>query len=209
MFKKTAAALLLASGLIASGAQAATYSNIPVIASSELLSPFVTTLGETFTAPTATLQDFSFLLGNLTTVGSGNASFVIASWNKNDTIGTTLYSSTISIDSSGLGVSSVGVSGLNLTLKANSEYIAYLTVNGVKNAISNANLLDGLGGGSIGTGMYTSGLFGSAYVPVASNLAYTANFAGAVAAVPEPATYGMLLAGLAMTAGFAARRRRG
>jgi hypothetical protein len=207
MFKKTAAALLLTSGLIASGAQAATYSNIPVIAGSELLSPKVTTLGETFIAPTATLQDFSFLMSDLLTVGSGNASFVIASWNKDDTIGNKLYSSTINVDSSGFGVSSVGVSGLNLTLTAGSEYVAYLTVNGVKNAISNAYLLDGLGG-SIGTGLYFGNASGTNSTSLV-NLAYTANFAGAVAAVPEPATYGMLLAGLAMTAGFAARRRRG
>jgi len=206
MFKKTAAALLLTSGLIAS-AQAATYSNIPVITGSELLSPKVTTLGETFIAPTATLQDFSFLMSDLLTVGSGNASFVIASWNKDDTIGNKLYSSTINVDSSGFGVSSVGVSGLNLTLTAGSEYVAYLTVNGVKNAISNAYLLDGLGG-SIGTGLYFGNASGTNSTSLV-NLAYTANFAGAVAAVPEPATYGMLLAGLAMTAGFAARRRRG
>lgn len=209
MFKKTATALLFASALLASGAQAATYQNIPVpLSDSNVVSPFVTSLGETFLAPTATLQDFSFLLDNFATSGSGKANFVIASWNKNDTVGTTLYSSTISIDGSGVGVSSVGVSGLNLSLKAGSEYVAYLTIDGVKNSINNASLVNGLGYGPIGTGLYSNTFLGDYYNPVL-NLAYTANFGAGVTAVPEPATYGMLLAGLAMTAGFAARRRRG
>lgn len=203
-FKKAAAALVIASGLLGT-AQAATYQNTSFGYSGPLGPNQATSLGETFVAPEATLQDFSFYLSDLLSSSSGKATLVIAAWNSNDTVGKTLYSSAVSFTKSGFGNSPVGVSNIDLGLTVGSEYVAYLTVDGVSKAINNGFVVGGSDGGSIGTGLYGDSAFGSAYLPK-SDLEYTARF---TSAVPEPESYAMLLAGLVMTAGVAARRRRG
>lgn len=170
-------------------------------------SPDTTSYGEFFTAPGGFLKSFTFqaLSGN-----SGNVDLTIAAWDGSKAVGPALYTSA-PISYNG-GSQYLGANGINLALTAGTNYIAYLTVAGVSSpmanvAIAGSNSDGGLGGGfrflnSGGTDPLTLNDSWSSWgVPA---MAYTATFA---AAVPEPETYGMLLAGLALV-GMLARRKR-
>jgi len=201
---KAAAVIAIASGLWAAGAQAASYQNSASGYWGPLDPNEATSVGETFIAPETTLQDFSFYLSDAVSASSGNAKLVIAAWNANDTLGATLYSSTVSFTKAGLGNSAVGVSNIGLSLTVGSEYVAYLDVDGVSSPIKGGIVVGGKDNATVGTGFYADSELGGTYLP-RQNLEFTARF---TSAVPEPTSYVMLLAGLAMTAGLAVRRRR-
>ncbi len=169
--------------------------------------PNTTSYGEFFMAPGGVLSTFSFKADS---GGSGNVLFVVANWDGSKAVGPALYTS--APISYGGGPQILGATGINLSLTTGNNYIAYLTVAGVNSPVSNVNIAGsttngGLGGAfrylnSSGADPLTQSKAWSDYV--VSDMAYTATFA---AAVPEPETYAMLLAGLALT-GVAVRRRR-
>ncbi len=207
--KKIHFAKLLLSTLIVSAsmhAHATTYSNVGLSPTSIRYfgTEWVSTYGESFTSPGGILEDFTFyaLSGK-----SGYAALTIAAWDGNKAIGPALYKS--SPISYGGGTQAIGATGINLALQENTSYIAYLTVIGVTSPIPTATFQASSNNG---------GLPGKFFFPAANtdplltnqpwalsniNMAYTANI---TAAVPEPETYGMLLAGLGLI-GFAVRRK--
>lgn len=189
-------------------AQATTYSNVGTIgtAISSLGAPDTTSYGETFTSLGGVLQDFTFYA---TSGARGNVGLTIAAWDGSKAIGPALYTSSPIAYTGGSQL--LGANGINLTLEANANYIAYLTVVGITNPISSVTMLGSTGdGGLAGNFVYLNSggknpldlnqAWDTYYV---SNLTYTANI---TAAVPEPETYGMLLAGLGLL-GFVARRK--
>ncbi|MGK5077269.1 PEP-CTERM sorting domain-containing protein [Janthinobacterium sp. HLX7-2] len=188
-------------------AQATTYSNVGTIGNgiNSLGAPDTTSYGETFTSLGGVLQDFTFYANS---GASGNVGLTIAAWDGSKAIGPALYTSS-PIAYAG-GIQTLGANGINLTLQANADYIAYLTVAGITNPISSVTMQGSTGdGGLAGNFVYLNsdganplGLdqaWSNFYV---SNMTYTANI---TAAVPEPETYAMLLAGLGLL-GFLARR---
>ncbi|CDG82731.1 PEP-CTERM sorting domain-containing protein [Janthinobacterium agaricidamnosum] len=207
--KKIHFAKLLLSTLIVSAsmhAHATTYSNVglsstPIWTFGKGATP---NYGETFTSPGGILEDFTFYALSGT---KGNAALTIAAWDGNKAIGPALYTS--SPISYGGGAQAIGATGINLALQANTSYIAYLTVAGVTSPIPSATFQgSGNNGGLPGKFVYSTAndplLANQSWSPwTASNMAYTANI---TAAVPEPETYGMLLAGLGLI-GFAVRRK--
>lgn len=159
-------------------------------------------LGQNFISPGGVLNDFTFY----NVFGTGNVQFVVTSFDGVNAGSMPLYSSgAIALTSKS---ATLDFSGLAIATLPGDSYIAYLTSNGVTNATMSGNLgvaRDGL--------PYTDGnLFGRVYGDTQfydANLdaAFNATFLPDVIAVPEPATWAMMLPGLGAV-GFAMRRRQ-
>ncbi|HJV00490.1 MAG TPA: PEP-CTERM sorting domain-containing protein [Burkholderiaceae bacterium] len=205
-----ASSIAIAAAFLCGAAHAdTTYTNTAAVGAPiyQLGAPDTTSYGEFFTAPGGVLKSFTFqaLSGQ-----SGNVDLTIAAWDGSKPVGPALYTSA-PISYNG-GVQYLGASGINLTLTAGTNYIAYLTVAGVSSPISNVTVAGSNSDGGLGGGFRFLNSAGADPLTQASSwsswgtpaMAYTATFA---AAVPEPETYGMLLAGLALV-GVMARRKR-
>lgn len=206
MFRNLAFAAVFA---IAAPATAASFSNAYGGSISSFGVPDTTTYGQVFTAPGGTLSSWTF---TTTDRSADGARFVVAAWGGTSISGGELYSvSTGATAADAKGTDHI-YSGINLGLTAGSNYIAYLTVAGATNPTSpvsvSGSATSPLGGlfvfkNSNGVdpianpgGWYTGG-----WSP--AHMEYTAVFG----AVPEPASWAMLIAGFGLT-GAAMRRRR-
>jgi len=220
------ASVLLA---IAGNASAATYTNVPSGASNGLRfayfgnaanpsgdSPMV---GEVFSLTSAaTLSSFSFYaIGN--TVASLQLN--VAQWNpdtnaKNQAtnwVGTTLLTTTgaavESYNSTG-GYTTIEFDNLGLSLNANTKYIAYLTssdptVTGIQ--LSRTQTAQDASGFGIGNA-YLSTTPGTGWqLPFGGSGYLSLQYTAITAAVPEPESYAMLLAGLGLI-GAAVKRKK-
>jgi PEP-CTERM motif len=226
---KVLASLLL---VLAGNASAATYTNVPSGANTGL--PFVSfgnaanpssdspKVGEVFSlAADSILSSFSFYaLGNISTSLQLN----VAQWNpdtnaKNQTVNsvgssllTTAGSAVETFNSTG-GFTTISFDNLGLSLNTNTKYIAYLTssnpnVTGIQ--LSRTQTTADTSGFGIGNA-YLSTTPGNGWqLPFNGNgflsLQYTA-VTTAVAPVPEPESYAMLLAGLGII-GVVVKRRQ-
>jgi hypothetical protein len=223
MHLKVFASVLLA---IAGSASAATYTNVPGGANTGL--PFVSfgnapnpssdspKVGEVFSlSSAATLSSFDFYaIGNTT----ASLQLNVAQWTGTGTgpysVGTPLLTTTGSavetFNSTG-GFTTLDFSNLNLSLNANTKYIAYLTssdptVTGIQ--LSRTQTSQDASGFGLGNG-YLSTIPGNGWqFPFNGNgflsLQYTAI---TVAAVPEPESLAMLLAGMGLIGAAVARRK--
>ncbi|WFR77564.1 FxDxF family PEP-CTERM protein [Janthinobacterium rivuli] len=190
-------------------AQAITFSNVALLGSgiSSLGAPDTTSYGETLTTSfEGVLQDFSFYA---TAGNNGNVGLIIATWDGSKAIGPALYTSS-PIAYSG-GVQTLVANEINLTLLVGVKYIAFLTTAGIDNPISSVTMQGSTADAGLGgkfaylnsDGANPLDLNGAWNHHSVSNMAYTANI---TPVVPEPETYGMMLAGLGLI-GFMARRK--
>lgn len=234
MTKSTLQLKVLASLLLvfAGNAFADTYTNVPSGANTG--SPFAyfgnaanpsgdsPEVGEVFSLiSNSTLSSFSFYaLGNI----SSSLQLNVAQWNpdtnaKNQATNlvgasllTTSGSAVETFNSTG-GFTTIGFNNLGLNLNANTKYIAYLTSNDptvTSIQLSRTQTAADTSGFGIGNA-YLSTVPGTGWqLPFNGNgflsLQYTAVTA-AVAAVPEPESYAMLLAGLGLLSAAAKRRK--
>jgi hypothetical protein len=223
---KVIAGLLLA---LAGNASAAIYTNVPSGANTG--SPFAyfgnaanpsgdsPKVGEVFTLSTASLlSSFSFYA-----IGNTNASLQlnIAQWNPGTNVQnqatnlvgpsllTTVGSALETFNSTG-GFTTIEFDNLGLSLNANTKYIAYLT--STDSALTHLQLsrtqtaLDTTGFG-IGHA-YLSTTPGQGWqLPFNGNGFLSLQYTAVTAAVPEPETYALMLAGLGLV-GFVARRKQ-
>lgn len=206
MFRNLAFAAVFA---IAAPATAASFSNGYDSSINSFGVPDTTTYGQVFTAPGGTLSSWTFTTADGSADG---ARFVVAAWGGTSISGGELYSVSTGATAADANGTDHIYSGINLALTAGSSYIAYLTVAGATNPTTqvsvSGSVTSPLGGlfvfnNSNGVdpianpgGWYTSG-----WRP--ANMEYTAVFG----AVPEPASWAMLIAGFGLT-GAAVRRRR-
>jgi len=174
-------------------------------------SPDSTSYGETFTATGGSLQSWTFSLSP-----TGNFNFVIANWNGLRPTGPALFSASSSSASTAspdpVGATSFTWSGINLSLTAGTQYVAYLTVADVANptdsigvsGTSNDNYLGGqffyLNSSGVDPLSVSTG-WSNWFVP---DMAFSATF---TSAVPEPSTWAMMILGFAGV-GFMAYRRK-
>ena len=159
-------------------------------------------VGNTLGGVDGMLNDYS-----LYAVGgqSGDVRMQIATWNsQTEQTGSVLYTSA-PISYSG-GAQALTAQNINLHLAGNQQYLIYLTNQNVAQPVSMLKLTaigdEGFGNSPSVFGYvqpYNDGYWQSFF----ASAAYTANVS---APVPEPTTYAMLLAGLAV-AGVAARRK--
>jgi hypothetical protein len=225
MHLKVFASVLLA---IAGSASAATYTNVPNGATTGL--PFAyfgnaanpsgdsPQVGEVFSLTTAeTLSSFSFYaLGNT----SASLQLNVAQWNPStnalssapNSVGTSLLTtsgSAVETFDAVAGLTTIAFNNLGLSLNAGTKYIAYLssnvsTVTGIQLSRIGKQATDTFGIGNA----YYSTIPGNGWVLGPNNgflnLQYTAITA---AAVPEPESLAMLLAGIGLI-GAAVKRRR-
>jgi hypothetical protein len=222
---KVLAGLLL---VFAGSASAATYTNVPGGATTG--SPFAyfgnaanpsgdsPKVGEVFSLTSAeTLSSFNFYaLGNTT----ASLQLNVAQWNpgtnaKNQAINSvgsallTTGSAVETFNSTG-GFTTISFSNLGLSLNANTKYIAYLTssdptVTGIQ--LSRTQTTQDASGFGIGNA-YLSTIPGQNWqLPFNGNGFLSLQYTAVTAAVPEPESYAMLLAGLGLM-GTIARRRR-
>lgn len=190
-------------------ATAATITNDPVWDGSTFIvsfgAPDTTNYGQTFLSPGGNLNSLTFQLG---TANAGDFRVAVAGFDGNGVTGADLWSSG-DIAYTGAGAYSVN---LDLATTLGDNYIAYLTIAGVANPITGA-AVGGTSGDTIADGAFrflnSNGAapqpgqtWSSWYIP---DMAFTASFGAA--AVPEPATWGMMIAGFGLV-GFATRRRR-
>jgi hypothetical protein len=165
--------------------------------------------GIAFTSPGAMLTDFHFYAAY---GGSRDITLTIAEWDLYNPVGRALYTSP-PIAYSG-GSQAVGASNINLMLWKDTRYIAFISSAGLANSTEPIALWMAMDDAKLSDYYVRQKYNGSApltpgqeWVPDAwFHLIYTAQFSGNIGQVPEPATYGMLLAGLGLV-GFAARRR--
>jgi hypothetical protein len=214
------AGLLLA---FAGSASAATYTNVPGGATTGL--PFVSfgnaanpssdspKVGEVFSLTSAaTLSSFDFYaIGNTT----ASLQLNVAQWTGTYpafSVGTPLLTTTgsaIETYDAVKGITTLDFSNLNLSLNANTKYIAYLTSNdaavtGIQ--LSRTQTAQDASGFGLGNG-YLSTIPGNGWqLPFNGNGFLSLQYTAVTAAVPEPESYAMLLAGLGLM-GVIARRR--
>ena len=173
--------------------------------------PDTTSYGQVFTATADRLTSFSFFTTDRTNNG---ARLVIAPWVNGRASGTPLF------DALNHTATKVGnffehnYGNINLTLNAGESYIAFLTVAGVPNPTGRVNvsasLTSPLGGFFA---FLNSGTLDPLTVDAqwrrltgVANLQYRAEFA--TAAIPEPATWAMMIAGFGLVGGAMRRRKR-
>ncbi|QBC42140.1 PEP-CTERM sorting domain-containing protein [Iodobacter fluviatilis] len=205
MIKSIATALSVL--ILSNIAQASVYSNtaaqdssgnlvlIPGLGSDGGSSTATTSFGQHFMAISGTLQNFNFYASE---GDRGYISFAIAAWDGQKAVGPALYTrSSFLYDA---GSQALGASGLNLSLTAGKEYIAYLSTAAIASPAGNiwmksANTNGGLSGGfaSINSNGANPLSLTQSWVNSATNLNYTATF---TTAVPEPETYVLLSLGL-------------
>jgi hypothetical protein len=220
------AGLLLA---LAGNASAVTYTNVPSGANTGL--PFAyfgnaanpsgdsPNVGEVFSLTSAaTLSSFSFYaLGNTT----ASLQLNVAEWNpgtnaKNqatNAVGPALLTTTGSavetFNSSG-GYTTIEFNNLGLNLNSNTKYIAYLSssdaaVTGIQ--LSRTQTTQDASGFGVGNA-YLSTVPGTGWqLPFNGNGFLSLQYTAITAAVPEPGSYALLLAGLGLI-GAAVKRRR-
>lgn len=184
--------------------QATTYTNQGTNTGSiaNLGAPGAFSFGETFTSPGGILQNFNFWADHGDY--AGNVVIGLAAWDGNKIVGPALYTSAPILYEGSL--QAIGTSNINLALPTGLTYVVYLTVIGVTDPLSMVTFRATHHNGGL------LKLFVSqhsedpnvAWLPWdGGHLEFEANF---TSAVPEPETYGMLLAGLGII-GFALRRK--
>lgn len=197
----SAAAILLS----ANAALATTYSNSidGYVGGASIITPE----GEVLNLSSGgTLTDFSFYAA----YGfAGNVNLVVASWNGSQAVGPAFYTSP-NFAYNG-GAETLSFSGINTQLAAGS-YIAFLTSTSSPSLSAVETLGSSNSAGGIGGGFYytnTNGinplLLNQAWTTLGGvpNLAYSAT----ITAVPEPETYGMMMAGMGLM-GFMVLRKK-
>jgi hypothetical protein len=218
------AALLLA---VAGSASAATYTNVPGGATTGL--PFAyfgnaanpsgdsPMVGEVFSlSSAATLSSFDFYaIGNTT----ASLQLNVAQWIGGTGTGSGPYSvgmplltttgSAVETYNSTGGFTTLDFSNLNLSLNANTKYIAYLTssdptVTGIQ--LSRTQTSQDISGFGLGNG-YISTIPGNGWQLPFSGSGFLSLQYTAITAVPEPESYAMLIAGLGLI-GAAVKRRK-
>ena len=170
-------------------------------------SPDTTVYGEVITIGAGeTLTDFSFYLASGT---AGDYSFDVATWNGSRATGSALYSAQGSFAGGSQALSFTGID----TALAAGTYVFYVSTAGQANPITSSRMEMG-NRGPIGGGFVFLNSDGvdplvanSDWAPYFQNYdaKYSATFAPT--AVPEPASLGLMLAGLGLV-GVAARRRQ-
>lgn len=222
---KLIASLLL---VIAGSASATTYTNVPSGANNGL--PFAyfgnaanpsgdsPMVGEVFSLNSAaSLSSFSFYaLGNI----SASLQLNVAQWNpgtnaKNqspNTIGPVLLTTTgsaVETFNSTAGITTIAFDNLGLSLNANTKYIAYLTSNDPSVThlqLSRTQTTQDASGFGIGNAYYSTIPGQGWQLPFGGNGFLSLQYTAITAAVPEPESYAMLLAGLGLIGAIAKRR---
>jgi len=171
--------------------------------------PDTTSYGQVFTAPGGTLSSWTFYD---TDSSDNGARLVVAAWDGSKAVGPELYSSLSQNVTAGSFFAHT-YSNINLSLTAGTSYIAYLTVAGVDSPTS-GNSVAGSSSSPLGGGFryLNSGgqdplalgdvFWNSYYVP---NMQYSATFNGAV---PEPASWALMLGGFGLVGGALRSRRK-
>lgn len=168
------------------------------------LGSFTQTFGQTLTSPGGNLTGFTF---SYATLGSGgtNVQFGIAALN-GTTIGTSLYNS----GDVALQVGTNTFSGFSISTVTGQTYVGYLTTAGVTNPVEGARI------NYYTTSNYAGGeLFiinggspnGQTANLTAFDSAFTATFASAAAAAPEPASWALMIGGFGVVGGAIRSRR--
>jgi hypothetical protein len=168
-------------------------------------------IGQSFTSPGGLLTDFTYTAGNS---DGGLTKFVVSSYDGN-TFGQPLFSRLVTLEN---GLTNIG--GINLATSSNQLYVAYLTNIGVTGAAGYVGVAayyptsSGpftnafLGGDATAYEVTTDPAGQSNFQPdTFSDIAFTATFSPVISAIPEPATWAMMLLGFGAI-GAAARYRR-